>query len=170
MDYVMDVNGTHIWYYFICKREVWLITHQIAADQEDDNLEIGRFISETSYQRQKKELLIGNIKVDRIRREGGTLVVGEVKKSSTYEKSAYYQLLYYLDTLRKMGIEAKGELLFPKEKKVTKVEWTEEGKRVLEEAIADIRRIARLPVPPEPKKIGFCRSCAYREYCFAEEE
>jgi CRISPR-associated exonuclease Cas4 len=169
MDYVMDVNGTHIWYYFICKREVWLITHQIAADQEDDNLEIGRFISETSYQRQKKELLIGNIKVDRIRREGDTLVVGEVKKSSTYEKSAYYQLLYYLDTLRKMGIEAKGELLFPKEKKVTKVEWTEEGKRVLEEAIADIRRIARLPVPPESKKIGFCRSCAYREYCFAEE-
>jgi CRISPR-associated exonuclease Cas4 len=169
MDYVMDVNGTHIWYYFICKREVWLITHQIAADQEDDNLEIGRFISETSYQRQKKEMLIGNIKVDRIRREGDTLVVGEVKKSSTYEKSAYYQLLYYLDTLRKMGIEAKGELLFPKEKKVTKVEWTEEGKRVLEEAIADIRHIARLPVPPEPKKIGFCRSCAYREYCFAEE-
>jgi CRISPR-associated exonuclease Cas4 len=68
-----------------------------------------------------------------------------------------------------MGIEAKGELLFPKEKKVTKVEWTEEGKRVLEEAFADIRRIARLPVPPEPEKIGFCRSCAYREYCFAEE-
>ncbi|SFA45830.1 CRISPR-associated exonuclease Cas4 [Parageobacillus thermantarcticus] len=165
----MDVNGTHIWYYFICKREVWLIAHQIAADQEDDNLEIGRFISETSYQRQKKEMLIGNIKVDRIRREGDTLVVGEVKKSSTYEKSAYYQLLYYLDTLRKMGIEAKGELLFPKEKKVTKVEWTEEGKRVLEEAIADIRRIARMPVPPEPKKNGFCRSCAYREYCFAEE-
>lgn len=71
----MDVNGTHIWYYFICKREVWLITHQIAADQEDDNLEIGRFISETSYQRQKKEMLIGNIKVDRIRREGDTQCV-----------------------------------------------------------------------------------------------
>lgn len=53
----MDVNGTHIWYYFICKREVWLIAHQIAADQEDDNLEIGRFISETSYQRQKKNCL-----------------------------------------------------------------------------------------------------------------
>ncbi|KXG09895.1 hypothetical protein AT864_01854 [Anoxybacillus sp. P3H1B] len=165
----MDVNGTHIWYYFICKREVWLIAHQIAADQEDDNLEIGRFISETTYQRQKKEMLIGNIKVDRIRREGDTLVVGEVKKSSTYEKSAYYQLLYYLDTLKKMGIEAKGELLFPKEKKVTKVGWTEEGKKVLEEVVADIRRIARLPIPPESKKIQFCRSCAYREYCFAEE-
>ncbi|MBB6175208.1 CRISPR-associated exonuclease Cas4 [Anoxybacillus tengchongensis] len=169
MDYVMDVNGTHIWYYFICKREVWLIVHQIAADQEDDNLEIGRFISETSYQRQKKEIIIGNIKVDRVRREGNTLVVGEVKKSSTYEKSAYYQLFYYLDTLRKMGITAQGELLFPKEKKVVKVEWTEKGKQVLEEAIADIRSIARSPVPPEPKKIGFCRSCAYREYCWAEE-
>lgn len=113
----MDVNGTHIWYYFICKREVWLIAHQIAADQEDDNLEIGRFISETSYQRQKKELLIGNIKVDRIRREGDTLVVGEVKKSSTYEKSAYYQLLYYLDTLRKMGMRQKGSFYSQKKRK-----------------------------------------------------
>lgn len=166
----MDVTGTDIWYYFVCKREVWLIAHQIAADQEDDNLEIGRFISETTYQRNKKEVMIGNIKVDRIRHEGDTLIVGEVKKSSAYEKSAYYQLLYYLDTLRKMGIEAQGELLFPKEKKVVKVQWTEEGKRVLETATSDIQSIVRFPVPPEPKKINFCRSCAYREYCFAEEE
>ncbi|WP_276704814.1 CRISPR-associated protein Cas4 [Caldibacillus debilis] len=169
MDYVMDVNGTLIWYYFICKREVWLMIHQIAPDQEDDNLEIGRFLSETTYSRQKKEMVIGNIVIDRIRRTGNTIVIGEVKKSSKYEKSAYYQLLFYLDTLRKMGIDAKGELLFPAEKKKLTVEWTEEGSNMLKEVADDIRKIARLPVPPEPKKIAFCKSCAYREYCFAEE-
>lgn len=28
----MEVTGTLIWYYYICKREVWLMFHQIAPD------------------------------------------------------------------------------------------------------------------------------------------
>lgn len=169
MDYVMGVTGTHIWYYFICKREVWLIVHNIAADQDDENLDIGRFISEHTYQRNKKEISIGNIKVDQVRREGEQLIIGEVKKSSRFKESARFQLLYYLDTLKQMGIEAKGELLFPEERSKEVVEWTPETKEQLDKAIEDIREIARQPVPPPPKKINFCRKCAYREYCWAEE-
>ena len=169
MDYEMPVTGTDIWYYYICQREVWLMKHQIAPDQEDESLDIGRFISEMYYKRDKKGMSIGNIVVDRIRQEDGQLVIGEVKKSSRYIKSAKMQLLYYLDTLRKMGIYAKGELLFPEERKKEAVEWTEEAKEELERAIEHIRRIARMPVPPERKKIPFCAKCAYREYCWAEE-
>ncbi|WP_048602196.1 CRISPR-associated protein Cas4 [Rubeoparvulum massiliense] len=169
MGIMMDVSGTDIWYYFICPREVWLLKHQIASDQEDENVEIGRFLAEHRYQRNKKEILIGNIKVDRLRKEGETLYIGEVKKSSRYKKSAYYQLFHYIDTLKKMGVEAKGELLFPQEKKVERVEWNEEDKRVLEEAIQNILKIFYLPTPPPAKKISFCRQCAYREYCYAEE-
>ncbi|RAK19106.1 CRISPR-associated exonuclease Cas4 [Anoxybacillus vitaminiphilus] len=169
MDYQMPITGTDIWYYYICKREVWLMKHQIAPDQEDESLDIGRFISETYYQRNKKEISIGNIVVDRVRQEDGQLVIGEVKKSSRYMKSAKMQLLYYLDTLRQMGIEAKGELLFPEERKKETVEWTEEAKQELKRAMEDIRRIARMPVPPASEKIHFCGKCAYREYCWAEE-
>ncbi len=165
---MMEVTGTHIWYYFICQRELWLISHQIAADQDDENLDLGRFINEITYQKNKREILIGNIKVDRIRREGGTLVIGEVKKSSRFMESSRYQLLYYLDVLRKMGIEARGELLFPEEKNKEIIEWTLEAKQRLDQAIADIRRIALRPVPPKPEKIKYCRKCAYREYCWAE--
>ena len=50
----MDVNGTLFWYYNICKREVWLMTHQIVPDQQDDNISFGRFLHETTYQRNKK--------------------------------------------------------------------------------------------------------------------
>ncbi|MGG3739059.1 CRISPR-associated protein Cas4 [Aeribacillus pallidus] len=169
MDYQMPITGTDIWYYYICKREVWLMKHQIAPDKEDEALDIGRFISETYYQRNKKEMSIGNIVVDRVRQEDGQLVIGEVKKSSRYMKSAKMQLLYYLDTLRQMGIEAKGELLFPEERKKETVEWTEEAKQELKQTMEDIRRIARMPVPPVPEKIHFCGKCAYREYCWAEE-
>jgi len=101
--YVMPVTGTHIWYYFICKREVWLMVHQIAPDQEDENIDLGRFINEHTYQRNKQEITIGNIKVDRIRREDGQLIIGEVKKSSTFLESARYQLLHYLRTLKETG-------------------------------------------------------------------
>lgn len=168
MNYTMDVTGTHIWYYFICKREVWLIIHNIAADQEDENMDIGRFINEHTFQRNKQEVLLGNIKVDRIRREDGQLVIGEVKKSSRFIESARYQLLYYLQTLKKMGIDARGELLFPEEKKKETVELTVSTEQELNEAVEEIRKIARQPVPPPPVKIGFCRNCAYREYCWAE--
>jgi CRISPR-associated exonuclease Cas4 len=168
-DYEMPVTGTDIWYYYICKREVWLMKHQIAPDSEDENLEIGRFIHEYRYGRSKQEIEVDNIKVDRLTNRSGTLVVQEVKKSSRFLHSAKMQLLYYLDTLKQMGIEAKGELLFPEERKRETVEWTEEGKRELEKAISDIRRIARMSVPPERKKIKFCGKCAYREYCWAEE-
>ncbi|CUA79982.1 CRISPR-associated protein Cas4 [Anoxybacillus suryakundensis] len=169
MDYEIPITGTDIWYYYICHREVWLMKHQIAPDQEDESLDLGRFISEMYYKRSTKELSIGNIVIDRIRQEDGQLVVGEVKKSSRYMKSAKMQLLYYLDHLRQMGIQAKGELLFPEERKKETVEWTEEAKQELERAIGHIQRIVRMSVPPKPKKIQFCAKCAYREYCWAEE-
>lgn len=167
--YVMPITGTHIWYYYICKREVWLMIHQIAPDQEDENVDLGRFINEHTYQRNKQEVAIGSIKVDRIRREDGQLIIGEVKKSSAFLESARYQLLYYLRTLKEMGIRAQGELLFPEEKKRETVILTDQTEKELDAAIADIRRIARMPVAPKPVKIGFCRRCAYREYCWAEE-
>ncbi|MBE3571310.1 MAG: CRISPR-associated protein Cas4, partial [Bacillales bacterium] len=123
---------------------------------------------EHRYQNDKKEIVIGNIKVDRVRKHGQQLIIGEVKKSSRFKESARYQLLFYLDTLKQMGIEAKGELLFPEERRREVIEWTPEAKEKLDEAIQEIRCIARQPIPPSPKKINFCRKCAYREYCWAE--
>lgn len=59
----MDVNGTLFWYYNICKREVWLMTHQIVPDQQNDNISFGRFLHETTYQRNKKRNFIWKCKI-----------------------------------------------------------------------------------------------------------
>lgn len=166
--YQMPVTGTDIWYYFICKRESWLMSHQIAPDGEDENVDIGRFIHEYRYGREKKEVSIDSIKIDRLKREGEELIVQEIKKSSRFMESARYQLLYYLQTLKKMGVVAKGELLFPEEKKKEEVVLTVEAEEKLNQAVAEIQKIARQPVPPLPKKINFCRKCAYREFCWSE--
>lgn len=164
----MPVTGTDIWYYFICKRESWLMAHSIAPDEEDENVDIGRFIHEYRYGREKKEVAVDSIKMDRVKKVNGELVVQEIKKSSKFLESARFQLLYYLQTLKKMGIDARGELLFPEEKKKEIVELTAGAEERLDAAVEEIRKIARHPTPPEPKKINFCGKCAYREYCWAE--
>lgn len=170
MDAVMEITGTDIWYYFICKRELWLMLHKIIPDQEDENIEIGRFLHEFYSKRGKKEIDIGSGKIDRIKKIGDRLIVQEIKKTSRFKESSFYQLLFYLYQLKKMGINAAGELLFAEEKKKETVELTEENERYLEEIIEEIKKFAYMEVPPSPKKIKYCSKCAYCEYCWAGED
>lgn len=161
------VTGTLVWYYYICPRQVWLMARNIIADQDDANMDFGRFLQEKVYQREKKEISIGHLKLDVIKKERGKLVIGEVKKSSKYEKSAQMQLAFYLYELKKVGIEAVGELLFPLEKKRQSIELNEE---LIQEITITKKQILQLiyeKKPPEPQKIHFCKPCAYAELCWA---
>ena len=103
-------------------RDISQTSREITPDEDDANIDFGRFLQEKVYQRDKKEVTIGHIKMDVIKKEHGRLVIGEVKKSSKYEKSAGMQLAFYLYELKEAGIEAGGELMFPQEKKKIKLE------------------------------------------------
>jgi CRISPR-associated exonuclease Cas4 len=162
-----EVNGTLMWYYFICPREVWLMARQVTPDADDPKIEIGRFIHENHYRRAKKEISVGTSKMDIIKQEDGRIVISEVKKSSRYLKSARMQLLYYLKQLKNQGVDAQGELLFPEERRKEEIQLTKESVYQLEQAEAAIIEIIHRPTPPSPKKIGYCRNCGYREYCWA---
>nr|WP_156779711.1 CRISPR-associated protein Cas4 [Desulforamulus reducens] len=164
---MVPVTGTLIWYYYICQREVWLIGHQITPDQSDSNISLGRYIHENSYDRERKELVIGHSKMDVFRVSNGELVVGEVKKSSKYSQSARMQLAFYLMELQDRGIKARGELRFPQEKKLEEVVLDENILEELGRASQAITQILSLQRPPEPKKINFCKNCAYAEFCWA---
>ena len=163
-----NLTGTLIWYYYCCPREVWLLVHQINPDQDDANMDLGRFIHENTYNRDKqKELSIGHIKLDIVRQDKDGLVIGEVKKSSKYLQSARMQLAFYLRELKSRGVDAKGELLFPKEKRKEEVELTPELERELDLAATEIKSIARQEIPPLLQKRPLCRNCAYKEFCWA---
>ncbi|MGI6711759.1 MAG: CRISPR-associated protein Cas4 [Bacillota bacterium] len=161
------VTGTLMWYYYVCHREVWLMAHKIVPDQSDQNIDYGRFLHENTYQRDKKEISVGHLKFDMVRRKDGQLIVGEVKKSSKHELSAKMQLAHYLTELRSIGINARGELLFPQEKKKIDVELTPDLVDKIEQAKSDILRIVYLPGPPQVIKNKFCSKCAYAEMCWA---
>jgi len=161
------VNGTLIWYYYICKREVWLMARQLNPDEHDENVEWGRFLHEWRYGREKKELSFNNVKLDIVRERDDQLLVVEVKKTSTFEKSATMQLMFYLWQLKEAGVEASGELRFPEEKRRKTVTLNEESIRELQRAVRDIRRIVASERPPKAEKIRYCGKCAYREFCWA---
>lgn len=164
---MQKITGTLIWYYNICKREVWLMAHEINPFEDDPFLEIGRILGEESYSREKKEIDAGNIKIDMIRKQDGTVVVAEIKKSSKFENAAKMQLLYYLYKLKEEGVNLKGELLIPTEKKRIPVELTEKYEEKLEEDFKEIQKILSMEKPPPLIKIHFCRPCAYKEFCWA---
>lgn len=163
----MEINGTLVWYYHICKREVWLMSRHIAPDEYDTNIDIGRFLHQISYGRNKKEIHFGNVKFDVLIKDKNKIVIGETKKTSKFETASKYQLLYYLRIMKEAGLEATGVLLYPEERKRIDVVLSKEACDELDRIVEDINSILILDSPPGVTKTKYCKTCGYREYCFA---
>ncbi len=54
----MKITGTHISYYFHCHRHLWLFANSINMEQTSDTVAMGKFISESTYQRSEHEIHI----------------------------------------------------------------------------------------------------------------
>lgn len=163
----INVNGTLVWYYFVCKRQVWLMAHNILPNQDDENIKIGKLLHERSYQKDKKEISLGNVKIDIISKDKGYFMVGEVKKSSRYMKSAKMQLAYYLLELKRHGIDGYGMLMFPKERKKEEINLTDDLIKELEIIEIDIVKICSREFPPNVEKNPLCKNCGYIEFCWS---
>lgn len=161
------ITGTYVWYYCICKREVWLLSRGITADQENEYMDIGRFLHENAYSRDKKEIDFYGMKLDIVKNEKGQVVIGEIKKSSRYFESAKMQLLHYLNELAGHGINAEGVLLIPEEKKRYTVVLNEEEKDKLNKVLCGIKQTVNSEIPPKPEKTHYCKNCAYNELCWS---
>lgn len=162
-----NITGTLIQSYYICKRQLWLMSRQIVPDQEHPFIEVGRLIDQESYRRDKKKIHFENIVLDFLRSEEHDLVIGEVKKSSKAQTGARMQLAYYLYRLKENGIFARGLLSFPEERKRVPVELTPELERELEKVFAEIEQIVFRNLPPPAAKTGYCKNCGYREFCWS---
>jgi CRISPR-associated exonuclease Cas4 len=163
----MEITGTYLWYYNICKREVWLISRGIVPDQHDENIDLGRFIHENYYKRNSKEIRFGNVVFDVIYEAKDELVIGETKKSSKFIDASKWQLAYYLSILEQANVKAKGILLYPEERKREEIELTQQVRIKLDSMIKDIEKILKQDKPPKVKKNRYCSNCGYKEYCFS---
>lgn len=162
------IGGTLVWYWSICPRQVWLMARGVEPNPQDESLSLGRLLDQNSYSRERHQLTFGDNKFDFMQSgNDGHLVVCEVKKSSRAEASARLQLAHYLYDLRKAGIEAKGLLMFPSEKKRVEVELTDELMAKLDGIYAKIEELAERELPPPAEMGKYCKKCAYADYCWS---
>jgi CRISPR-associated exonuclease Cas4 len=124
-------------------------------------------IDQNTFAREKHQIVFGDNKFDFMQDKDGALVVSEVKKSSRAERSAALQLAHYLYALKKEGIEAKGVLHFPTEKKKADVVLTDHLIAELESIYSDILTLTSQETPPLPAWSKYCAKCAYAEYCWS---
>ncbi len=125
---------------------------------------IGRFIHRDSYERDWKEVIFGDVKLDVVVKRDGVEVV-EIKKSSKLEDPAKWQLKYYLYLLKNIGVNAKGVISYPTERRRERITLSERDVAVLEETLKDIERVISLENPPKAEKRPYCGRCAYRDFC-----
>ena len=158
------IGGTEVNYLFICPTKLWYFSHGITMEGENEWVDLGRFLHERHYANEEKEVQIGSIKIDFIRK-GDTIEVHEVKLGKSIERAHEMQALYYLYYLKRLGIGAKAVLHYPKlnETKEISLDGHEEE---VETAIREIQRVKSLPTPPEPVKSKKCKKCAYYELCW----
>ncbi len=158
------IGGTEINYLFICPTKLWYFTKGITMEGENEWVDLGKFLHERGYANEEKEVLIGSIKIDFIRK-GDIIEVHEVKLGKSMERAHEMQALYYIYYLKRLDIRAKAVLHYPKlneTKEITLYGHEEE----VEEAIHEVQGVKSLPAPPEPVKSKKCKKCAYYELCW----
>ena len=159
------MTGTQIAYYFLCERKLWLFTHKIAMEQNSDVVAMGRFISDTTYERKKHEIRIDNIVLDNY--DPKTKTIHEVKKSDKMENTHIWQVKLYISVLKEKGIEGvKGKIDYPKLRQTVDVELTEKDIVQLSEIEKSITTILGKDKPPDVINKSFCKKCSYYDLCY----
>lgn len=167
----MLTTGTHINYYLVCKRKLWLFANGISMENTSELVYEGSLIHEHSYrQRSSKytEIELDGIKIDFY--DPKERVVHEVKKSSKFHETHIWQLKYYLWILERNGIEgASGVLEYPKERKTEEVYLSQPDRDYLQEIILDVQQLIHKDECPALINKPRCKNCSYYDFCYAGE-
>ncbi|MBS4067990.1 MAG: CRISPR-associated protein Cas4 [Sulfurimonas sp.] len=163
---MVNITGTLISYYFICKTKLWLHANRLNLEDNSEDVRIGKVLHEIQEQKTKKaEIKIDNIKIDKITKE----YLVEFKKSDSDPEAVKWQVLLYLYKLKQKGIDRKGKIDYHEKNHNTKteiLELDEQNEKELLRVLEAIENLINLPKPPAPKFENKCKKCAYYEYCF----
>ena len=158
------LNGTLIHYYATCKREAWLYSRRIHADQWDENILMGKALAEIKEE-QLQDFPFSNLKFDKIGKQRGHYLVTEYKKSMRNPEGAKMQLLFYmwqLKTSLKLK-EINGKVISGRT--VIYVEGSDENMGKIGQYVDEVSAFLGTVMPPPFIEIKFCKSCGYRDYC-----
>lgn len=161
---MQKITGVMFYYYFVCKRKLWLFYKGITLEDEDENVILGKLLDESTYNREEKHIMIDEtINIDFLKRWE---VLHEVKKSKNIEEANIWQVKYYLYFLKNKNINIKkGIIDYPKLKEIQEIFLEPQDIIEIENILKNINEIINSIESPPLKKTVICRQCAYFEYC-----
>ena len=158
-------TGVKVSYYYVCHTELWLFSHNIQMEDENEYVQIGRELHEERYSREKKDVAIDEtISLDFVETKNG-IVIHEIKKAPSIEISHRMQLLYYLYYFKTKGMNATGVINYPLISRKEEIILTLEDEIEIEKTLDHIRIIVEGKMP-QPIRKKFCPKCSYFEFCF----
>ena len=162
---MQNITGVMIYYYFICERKLWYFINEINMEQNNELVSIGKILDETSYNREKKNIMIDNtINIDFIKNGA---VLHEVKKTKAMEEAGIWQVKYYMYYLEKRGIpNVQAKIDFPLLREKREIILEEDDRKVLDNVIQSIEEIAKMDKPPKTIDSKICKKCAYYDLCY----
>ena len=160
-----NITGVMIYYYFICERKLWYFINEINMEQNNELVSMGKILDETTYTREKKNIMIDNtINVDFIK-DGA--VLHEVKKTKAIEEAGIWQIKYNMYYLEKRGIQnIKAKIDFPLLRESKEITLEQNDREVLENVMKNIEELAKKEIPPTRTDSKICRKCAYYDLCY----
>ena len=160
-----EISGMMIYYLFVCQRKLWYFYHQISMESENEDVQIGKIVDDTSYIREKKHINIDNIiNIDYFQ---DSHILHEVKKSKSIEIAGIWQLKYYIYYLKGRGVEnLSGRIDYPLLKKNVQVELAQEDESAIRQQVEKIKDIVSAGSPPKVESKSICKKCAYYDLCY----
>ena len=160
----LKTNGIKVNYLYVCERKLWLFDRGIQMESNSDRVLIAKLLEVYSYpQDTKRDILIDNlIRIDILDSNS----IREVKYSDKMRNADRIQLLYYLYYLKRLGIEKKGIINYPRMKRREEVILTPSAEKEVEDALRKVQEIVSMDKPPPLERKPYCSKCAYYELCW----
>jgi CRISPR-associated exonuclease Cas4 len=176
----MHLTGTHINYFHICHRKLWLFSNGITMEHTSGIVYDGKLLHETSYpQRPEKytEIEVSATIAGDLRLTGKIdfydakeKLIHEMKRSDKIEEAHEWQVKYYiwLFVLNDIsGVHARLE--YPKFRQIQEIWLSEPDKLLLEEVVRRIANLQQSEICPPKINARICKNCSYYDLCYVEE-
>ncbi|WP_299286826.1 CRISPR-associated protein Cas4 [uncultured Mucilaginibacter sp.] len=168
---MLNLTATHINYYHVCHRKLWLFANGIQMEHTSETVAEGKLIGETTYtdrSQQYTEVEVDGIKIDFY--DAKNKVVHEVKKSDKVEKAHIAQVKYYIYKLGQQGIAGvTGLIEYPKMRQRETVQLEHGDEEMIQTWETSIRDIVNSEICPPLLRKPICKQCSYFDFCYVEE-
>lgn len=175
----MNITATHINYFIVCKRKLWLFSHGINMEHTSDTVYDGKLLHETSYpQRNEKHAelnvqarykdydLFGKIDFYDAKQK----IIHETKRSDKVETAHARQVKFYLWLLQLNGIDDASAILeYPLLRQTDKIDLIGQDISYLVNSLKEIEELVNSEFCPSVIHAKICKSCAYYELCYVDE-